>query len=309
MSPATPDISICVCTFRRPHMLERLLQAITKQERGQLTLELIIVDNDPHASAQPVVSLWQEKIPFALQYHHVPKPNIASARNQAVHAALGDWILCIDDDEIPDDHWIILMHAAQQRYQADAVFGPVLPMYQSDTPNWIMHGKFFERQRFATGTTIPLQETRTGNVLIRRAALMQIAGPFNERFGKTGAEDTVLFHTLHKLHATFVWCDEATVKEEVPAERARLSWLLRRSYRMGQTFILSSMATTTGAHRFFYISYLAMRAILQCGIAALMTIITLLFSPVTSVRWLRTTVAQCGKLSALLGHRYHEYGQ
>lgn len=306
------DISICICTFRRPELLDQLLAALTEQSCDALRIEVVVVDNDPAHSAAPVLRDWQSRFPAPLHVRHESTPNIAQARNAAVHTAQGEWVLFIDDDEAPDPDWIRHLVATQREYHADAVFAPVLPRYRDDTPAWIREGDFFNRRRFATGTVITTKDTRTGNVLIRRSKLMAVSspngGPFDAAFGRTGAEDTMLFRDMLEHGAKFVWCDEATVSEEVPAQRANLNWLLRRSYRLGQTYVLSEIARLRGLPRLLRAGQLGARALLQLLLAAGISVASLPFSRSMSIRWLRITLAQCGKLSALAGHRYHEYG-
>ncbi|RFB73780.1 MULTISPECIES: glycosyltransferase family 2 protein [unclassified Herbaspirillum] len=302
------DISICICTFRRPALLDQLLMALTEQACDGLRVEVVVVDNDPAGSAAEVLRDWQSRMPMPLHARHETTPNIAQARNAAVHTAQGEWVLFIDDDEAPDADWIRHLVHTQREYNADAVFAPVLPRYLSDTPDWIRAGDFFNRRRFATGTAITTKDARTGNVLIRRSKLMVVPGPFDTAFGRTGAEDTMLFRDMLAHGARFIWCDEATVSEEVPAQRANLNWLLRRSYRLGQTYVLSEIARLGGLQRFLRAAQLGVRALIQLLIAAGVTLLALPFSRIAAIRWLRTTLAQCGKLSALAGHRYHEYG-
>jgi succinoglycan biosynthesis protein ExoM len=302
------DISICICTFRRPALLDQLLAALTEQPCDGLRVEVVVVDNDPAGSAAAVLRDWQARFPMPLHARHESTPNIAQARNAAVHTAQGQWVLFIDDDEAPDQDWIRKLVATQRNTDADAVFAPVLPRYLPDTPDWIRRGDFFQRRRFATGTVIGSSDARTGNVLIRRSKLMALAGPFDAAFGRTGAEDTMLFRDMLAQGARFVWCDEATVSEEVPAQRANLNWLLRRSYRLGQTYVLAEIARLQGWSRWQRVVRLGLRAAVQLVIAAATTILSLPFSRIMAIRWLRTTAGQCGKLSALAGHRYHEYG-
>ncbi len=211
------DISICICTFRRPQLLDLLLQALSEQDRDGLSLEVVVADNDPAASARPVLADWQARLPLPLRALHVPVPNIAATRNATVHAARGEWVLFIDDDEAPDEGWIRKLAQAQRAFNADAVFAPVLPRYLDGTPAWLRRGGFFDRPRFATGTTITTHDARTGNVLIRRSKMLAVspspeAGPFDIAFGRTGAEDTMLFRDMLAHGAVFVWCDDPDIR-------------------------------------------------------------------------------------------------
>ncbi|KAF1045986.1 glycosyltransferase family 2 protein [Xylophilus sp.] len=308
----TVEVSVCICTFRRPALLDALLGVLAAQRQEDAAVEFVVVDNDPAGSARAVLDAWAQRLP--LRRVHLPRPNIAAARNAAVAAARGMWIAFIDDDEQPDPGWLAALRRCQQVHAADAVFGPVVPRHVPGTPAWLVRGGFFDRPRHPTGTPIGTGEARTGNVLLRRADLQSVAaaagreGPFDEAFGRTGAEDTVLFHALHARGARFVWCDEASVQEEVPAARANVGWLLRRSYRLGQTYVLSELVRRRGAARLARGAWLAMRALAQAGVALLLAIAWLPLSRIRAMRWLRALAAQAGKLSALSGHRYHEYG-
>lgn len=301
------DISICICTYKRPAQLQILLEAITRQERHDLRLEIVVADNDPAGSALEHLERFAASLPLPLQSRHVTTPNIALARNATVHAARGDWILFVDDDEEPDPGWITALVRTQRAYQADAVFGPVLPRYGRGTPGWMRAGGFFDRPRHATGTRIGVGDTRTGNVLVRRKLLLELPGPFDEAYGRTGGSDTILFGQLLARGAVLVWCDEATVREDVPPDRATLRWLLQRSFRGGQSFVRSELQPLTGRKRLARLFYLGVRALLQLLIAALLALGWLPFSRIRAATWLRTAAAQMGKLSSLAGHRYQEY--
>lgn len=303
------DISVCICTFKRPALLDALLRAVSRQARGGLALEVIVVDNDPLRSADPVLHAWQARGDIVLKALHVDTPNIALARNAAVHAAQGDGIVFVDDDEEPDPGWLTALIAAQQRYNADAVFGPVLPRYHPATPAWIRDGGYFDRPRYPSGTPVPVRDARTGNVLVRRGVLMALDGPFDPDYGRTGGSDTVLFGRLLSRGASLVWCDEATVQEVVPPERAKLDWILRRAFRGGQSFVRSDLKLRGGLARLGRAAYLAARALVQLAVALLCALALLPFTRTRAVRWLRTAAAQAGKLAALAGHRYQEYGR
>ncbi|QHI99872.1 glycosyltransferase [Xylophilus rhododendri] len=303
----TPQVSVCICTFKRPQLLDDLLRALHGQIGPDAGVEFVVADNDPAHSAREVLAAWSQRLP--LRVLHVPVPNIASARNAVVGAARAPWLAFIDDDESPDADWLGQLRQAQARYQADVVFAPVVPRYVAGTPDWLRLGGFFDRPRFATGTPITTRDARTGNVLLRTELVRALGDmPFDVAFGRTGAEDTVLFRTLLARGARFVWCDEATVQEEVPLARANTAWLLRRSYRLGQTWLVSETFELRGGAWLLRVGALGLRAFAQLLIAGGLALLLWPFSRIRSFRWLRATVAQLGKLSALAGHRYHEYG-
>src|SRR5262245_23547681 len=97
------QISVCICTYRRPELLGRLLRELAMQETGGLfTYSVIVVDNDRAETARPVVAAAIiESFPVPITYCVEPRQSIARARNRAVATATADFIAFIDDDELP----------------------------------------------------------------------------------------------------------------------------------------------------------------------------------------------------------------
>lgn len=303
-------VSVCICTFRRPALLSLLLKTIGEQRLGNahMTIELIVVDNDPDHSARMILASWQAPAGFSLRYFHAPVPNIAVARNMAVQNASGEWLAFIDDDETPEADWLCCLIASQVRFNADAVFGPIVPRYLPRTPDWLREGGYFERRRMSTGTVIDERDARTGNVLLRKACLQTLNGPFDVTFGRTGGEDSLLFRDLQALGCSFVWCDEAPVSEEVPIDRANSAWLLRRSFRIGQTWIRAELYRLPRRAQLVRGLMLGGRAVVQLVLGILFALGWAPLSRTRSFNWLRIAVAQAGKLTGMTRFRYHEYG-
>ncbi|MFZ6672470.1 glycosyltransferase [Undibacterium sp. Xuan67W] len=314
------DISICICTFRRPVLLRALLDAILQQDITHLTIQVVVVDNDPAQSASAVLSEAASQFGDRLTPVALTESNISLARNAAVHAASGEWIVFVDDDERPEPTWLSQLMNTQQQYSADLVFAPVLAEYADGVANWLKQGGYFDRRRLVTGTTVTETDARSGNVLIRRSALMRLcddavsspnsgpSGPFDAAYGKTGGEDSILFRQLGAGGARMVWCDEAPVYEWIPLDRAQPKWLVHRSYRTGQLFMRTELAMQQGHARSLRAAYLASRALMQLVIAALLVIILLVFKPLSSFKWLRILASQAGKLSYLFGSLSQAYG-
>lgn len=301
------DLSVCLCTFRRPDLLRDVLVGIARQQGVAGSMEVIVADNDPDASATPVLDELGANYPWPLRRLHVPEPNIALARNATVHAALGEWVLFIDDDEVPAVDWVARLVDAQRRYDADAVLGPVIPRYSAQTPQWMQQAGFFERRRHPTGTVLTVSDARTSNALVRRVPMMAIDGPFDLAYGRTGGSDTVMFSQMLARGAKLVWCDEAQVEEDVPPARSTMPWVLQRAFRGGQSFLRSDLRARRGANKLTRGAYLGSRAFVQLLVAAACAAGSLPFSRVAAARWARTCAAQVGKLAALAGHRYQEY--
>lgn len=299
------DVSVCICTYKRPQLLDALLTDIQKLDENGLSLEIVVADNDPGASASDVISSWGEESRFPLAAVHVPTPNISLARNACVQRAKGRWVAFIDDDEQPDPEWVKqLVHAAES-CEADVVFGPVFPILPASTPSWIVTGDFFQRPRHPTGTKAASSDMRTGNALVRRTLLEKVR--FDPDFGRAGGSDSILFSQLQADGRKMVWCDEAIVHEVVPPERANWKWLLRRSFRTGQSSMYARLQVRSPTDRWKERAYLASRASARLIGSMAGVVIFLPFSPPRAFRNLRNLARSAGTVLAALGYKYHEY--
>ena len=144
-----PHICVCVCTFRRPSLLQQTLEALTKQEgRGRFTFSIVVADNDQGMSARPVVDHCASNWSGQITYCSEPVQNIALARNLALQHATGDYVALIDDDEVPAPDWLMRMLQTCEQLGADGVLGPVLPRFEVRPPSWILKGSFCQRPQY-----------------------------------------------------------------------------------------------------------------------------------------------------------------
>lgn len=231
-------LSVCICTFKRPDGLRAALASVIVQVLPEtVTFEVVVVDNDPHASAQAVFTEFHAANPSVhLVYANETSPGVSFARNRCLREATGDWIAFLDDDEIAPANWLSALLKTARAYDAGAVFGAVLPVYEAELPDWLAYGGAIERPRFGTGKVIGWGDSRTGNVLMTRQ-LAEAVGEFDARFARTGGEDSFFFATAMQLGFRLVWCDEAAVSETVPKSRMTKKWIIQRAFFGGRTFV------------------------------------------------------------------------
>lgn len=230
----TAHISVCICTYKRPELLRRLLVAIGAQDTGGLfTYSVVIADNDRLESARVLVAELAAVAPIPIVYCIEPRQNIALARNKVIEHASGDYVAFIDDDETPPRDWLRRLLTAMRHYGADGVLGPVVPLFHAPPPEWIRRGKLFDRPSPPSGTWLHWKQTRTGNVLLRRNIFDDHANRFRPECSG-GGEDVDFFRRMIAKRMRFVWCAEAGVEEFVPAQRCRRSYLLKRALLRGR---------------------------------------------------------------------------
>ncbi|HMP83274.1 MAG TPA: glycosyltransferase [Verrucomicrobiota bacterium] len=227
-------VSVCICTFKRPELLKKLLQKIAVQEtEGLFTFSAVVTDNDRQESARAVVDECVASLPLKVKYCCEPEQNIALARNRAVNNAEGDFIAFIDDDEFPPTDWLLAMVKVCEARKVAGVLAPVRPYFETEPPAWLVKGKFCERPEYETGYVLSWRETRTGNALFRRKLIEGNAEPFRRVLGN-GGEDQDFFRRMMEQGHVFVWCNEAPVHEVVPPERWKRSYMIRRALLRGQ---------------------------------------------------------------------------
>ena len=243
MTQDIKHISVCICTYRRPRLLERLLEDLRGQDSGGLfSYSIVVVDNDHLRSAEPVVLDFATASGIPIKYCLEPRQNIALARNKAIENADGDFVAFIDDDEFPTKRWLLTLVEACYRYDVDGVLGPVKPNFDEEPPKWIVKGNFYDRQTYPTGFVIDRKKGRTGNVLLKRSLFAAGGQPFNPQF-LTG-EDQDFFGRMIDQGHVFIWCNEAVAYETVPPIRWKRSFMLKRALLSGA---ISQIHPTFGA--------------------------------------------------------------
>lgn len=223
-------VDVCVCTFRRPS-LRQTLESLARQD-GAPAFRVIVADNDEQPSAEGLAKLARTELGLDIRYVHAPARNISVARNACLDAATADFIAFIDDDEVAPPGWLAHMFGRLHEEGLDVVFGPVKARYAKGAPAWAVRGDFHSfRPAFRANGEI--DTGYSSNVLFRRS----IAGAlrFEPALGRTGGEDTMFFSHLHAAGSRLGFCAEGEVEEPTPLARANLGWLVKRSFRSGQT--------------------------------------------------------------------------
>jgi succinoglycan biosynthesis protein ExoM len=300
------NVSVCIATYRRPDRLRMLLADLAAQQLAPL--EIVVVDNDAAESACEVVEERRRlSTGYPVYYDVQPEKNISLTRNRTVAMANGEWLAFIDDDERAPAAWLRTLADAARAHAADGVLGPVVPVLPATAPAWIRRGDFYSWVRMRSGTVVPANQLRFGNVLLRASALSQHSVPFDPAYGLTGGEDGDLLARLVNAGSRIVWCDEAVVTEPIEPSRMSLRWLLRRALRGGQDFARHAFAGRYGRQTATDGAWFVILAILQLVVAASLALMTWPFGRHRAAGWLLKATANAGKLTVLGGWHYREY--
>lgn len=285
-------ISVCVCTFKRPEMLAELLSGLMRQKTdGQFTTSIVVVDNDRSESARPIVERFQREQIIPVEYFVEREQSIALARNRTVANAKGELLAFIDDDEVPNDDWLLTLYKALEKYHVDGVLGPVPPRFAVPPADWIIKAGVFERpnsQKYVTGKPLEATQTGTGNALIRRSAFEAVETPFRPQFG-SGGEDIDFFRRAIAKGKIFVWCDEAVAYETVPQERTRVKVQMKRALLRGKVSLGGPAGSPSGI----------LKSIVACSLYTISLPILVLAGRHLFLKYLIKDCDHLGKLLAL----------
>jgi len=300
-------VLLAVLTYRRPADLREVLPLLLAQtHRVDASTEVLVVDNDPDASARDLVRGLAD--PGAVRYVHEPAPGIAAARNRALAEAAGfDLLVFIDDDERPVEDWLVLLLATYTIDRPTAVVGPVVSRYEGDLDPWIRAGRFFERRRLATGTVVDV--AATNNLLLDLAQVRALGVEFDERFGLSGGSDTLFTRQVVARGGRMVWCDEAVVWDIVPTSRSTRQWVLRRAFRSGNGHSRDALdGVRSPVGRLRVRARLTAQGAVRFGGGSVRCVAGALTGSLGGrVRGLRTAARGAGMLSGAYGYVYSEY--
>jgi glycosyltransferase involved in cell wall biosynthesis len=227
-----PHICVCVCTFKRPAFLARLLRELARQKtEGRFTFSVVIVDNDAEYTSKAVIEAALETHSLPIRSLVEPERGIARARNAVISAAEGDYFALIDDDEFPDPSWLLQMLETCETYHVDGVLGPVKQYYETPPPAWLLKCNLVERKIHPTGTAVAWREARTGNALLHSRIFSNTPAPF--RTDLKSSSDTAFFQRKLEQGYRLIWSGEAAVYEISPPQRWQRRYFLRRSLLNG----------------------------------------------------------------------------
>jgi succinoglycan biosynthesis protein ExoM len=247
-APGTPvHVTIAVPTYRRPDRLRALLpllldqaREVTRMSRGRCAVDVLVIDNDPTGSAAAVVVELAEP---RLRYVGEPAPGIAAVRNRALDEADDASMLAfIDDDERPEQEWLVQLLRTWRDTHAAAVVGRVRVEYDGDLDPWLRSGDFFARRSLPTGTRLGV--AATSNLLLDLVQVRALGVRFASGLGLGGGEDNLFTRSLARAGGELVWCDESVVVDLLPDERATRRWVLTRAMSHGNAAVLTDLRLT-----------------------------------------------------------------
>jgi glycosyltransferase involved in cell wall biosynthesis len=150
-----PLISVIVRTQNRPYLLQRALQSL--HEQSYPAREVVII-NDGGKNIANIVEKYQNQLNIQLIQHDAIKGRAAAA-NTGLHAAQGEWIAFLDDDDTFDPDGIEKL-ARYIAWDKDMIYGQVQVVQMAAEPEKIVKagifGDPFDADRLLLENYIPI---------------------------------------------------------------------------------------------------------------------------------------------------------
>lgn len=165
-------------------------------------------------------------------YANHERRGYSEIRNQAIQRAIAsasDVLVMIDDDELPVSGWLAAL-IAPFADGADVVVGPVATAWPDGAPNRYVRSDL-PRAVTERGDGPIDADLRSGNCAVRISTIGSLR--FDDRFNRTGGEDTAFFRQVRAGGARCFWAQAASVVELVDRERVSLRYFARRSFAQG----------------------------------------------------------------------------
>ncbi|NVO57336.1 glycosyltransferase [Rhodobacteraceae bacterium B1Z28] len=231
------QIAVGICTYRRASLFDTLGTLELQNLPDGTRLTIIVVDNDDGPSARGLVDRFANGSRHDVVYRFAPCGNISIARNAALEEAEQRGLRAfafIDDDELAPPNWLNTLVTRLFETDAEVVVGPVRAVYGPDAPVWMRSLRIHDTNPERTQDGRPIVG-HSCNVIMDLGSQTLAGRRFDLARGVSGGEDTAFFQEAMEDGARLAFAPCATVEEPVAPERATISWLVKRRFRMGQT--------------------------------------------------------------------------
>jgi glycosyltransferase involved in cell wall biosynthesis len=98
---ALPQVTVVLCTYNRAHVVERTVRAVLAQKGCELDL-VVVDDGSPDNTPEVLAAIDDPRLRIVRQTNS----GLSVARNSGLAVAEGDWVVFLDDDDLPEPEWL-----------------------------------------------------------------------------------------------------------------------------------------------------------------------------------------------------------
>jgi glycosyltransferase involved in cell wall biosynthesis len=199
-------LTIQFCTYKRPHLLERVLEACFAQTLPPESYEVVLVNDGSPDETPEVIERLRPLAACRFEVIHQANAGLAKARNAGIARARGERIVFIDDDVLPTPVF------ASEHLHSDDAHGDVI------VRGAVINTESFDRLPPPIWTPANYSGNYfwTSNVSLRRARLERVGGFFDDTFSEYGWEDIELGMRLRAIGTKAVFNKRAVAFHHKP---------------------------------------------------------------------------------------------
>lgn len=240
--PVRPvSATVVVPTFRRPLSLARVLEGLARQRDPGVEWDVVIVDNDDPPGAEDVVARFS--LPAPLRLVREARRGASHTRNRGVNEATGDVIVFMDDDVVPADDWLRELLAPIIAGRADGTGGRVVLDPMVPRPRWfhpLMAWYLAEHDPASEERQLKPNEFVITASAAFRADVFRSGVSFDPRLGPRAGvqlvnDDVRVCEQFTAAGGRIRHVPASVVVHELPPDRLRPRYLMRRAYTQGRS--------------------------------------------------------------------------
>jgi glycosyltransferase involved in cell wall biosynthesis len=256
-------ITVAICTFNRAESLRRTLDSLVAMRvESDLAWEIVVVNNNCTDHTDDVINQYLDRLPLRREFE--PQPGHSNARNRAIDAAKGEYIVWTDDDVVVEPGWLKAYAEAFRRWPSVAVFGGrIKPRYETPVPRWVIESEALLDSAFAIrdlgNDPEPLSVAKEripfgANFAIR--ATEQRAFRYDSNLGlmpnrRRYNDETEVITRLLEAGAGGYWIPEAMVEHCIGRDRQTVRYIAVYYEAWGETQAFRNAVATAGAPFWF----------------------------------------------------------
>ncbi len=240
----TPLVTVAICTFNRASLLEFSLDSLTRLDPVDADWELLVVDNASTDATASVCEAFAGRLPMRVVRE--PAPGLSNARNCALDASRGTYIVFTDDDVMLDAGWLRAFVETVRRWPDAAAFGgPIAPFFPASPDPDVLsafpvlaNGFCGVDHRRDEGPLPDALLIFGANMAFRRDSVHGLR--FNKRLGRTptslgGGEEVDFVNQVRARGGEVIWCPEMRLRHYVDPARMTVPYLVKYHEDAGET--------------------------------------------------------------------------
>jgi glucosyl-dolichyl phosphate glucuronosyltransferase len=252
--------SAVIPTRNRAQYLGPLLDSLARQIPVGFEWEVVVVDNGSSDATREVVESRKISLSIPIRYVLEPLPGLHNGRHRGAREANGVFLGFLDDDMLVSPSWIGGVEMLKEKV-ADAVVGPILPIWEKKPPKWLL--RLGSDEMFPYLGLLDLGPHRKtvdplmvfgGNCFLPKELVFRLGG-FHpdgmppELISYRGDGETALMQSFRQagLRSSYEPC--AVTFHIISAERQTLHYLCKRAFNQGISDSFTHMRTNGAAHQ------------------------------------------------------------